>query len=978
MLSPLKTRMSQSSANSGADQSESRDPDDGQTRNNNPETTATSHATKNKDEPLSAADRLIFSWRTNIEKPGGHHEIAEDDARNDSGLSERCEWTPLHELLQSTEQDHDGSRKLKTLLDQWKDIINVRSPEDEETALHMAVRGSFNKMASQLLTAGAQVDIENANGESPLHLACHYGDQHLVKSLLGADADPNKTAGGVGWSPLNKAIYYKRVDLVDTLLEGGSSLLIKDLDGRTPLMTAIKRCLYDVVQKLLEHLQKDSTELDAINIPDNIGMTPLMQLVTDKSGRSIANIEALLRMNPDINVTDEEGKTALHHVIASTYSIEIKPYMDVALKLVGSMSVKRLLHLDKDGETAFDVTFDEDKKASIPLFQPLLDSLAGRLVQEGESIQEPLCWAAYRLERHWIALDIFQKKFTAEVPQDLRQDQWEIVEWAIYARMPRVLLTYLRTLGLEKRVTKDDKINQSIENGRALIKKLKDEVRQSSTLLAEGKRRKGERGPTSGAGSSEDSQVLGDMEDILDYLYPEKVEKPTRPLELSKPDGRMTSSLNHFHAAIIQSNFVKFRTIQEVLYDDDSMKHIQDIAKKLKQFEYTINVSSEQASQTSDEFQANIKPSAQFTWIHLPSTNMAWMEDTAKKILKEEGCGKDEAERVTSFLRSSWIEVPDRTSTSRFMRPRYVVKKTQNATKKHAEDESGLKDVSERGSIHSQHDEERDMPSSDKDDKDHPGENRRDSFEGFARNPGRELKEEQNRDSHVSRAVQTAIAGRTKAEGSKSFAVSAIYMPYLYFSTYHQSESDDHTARDHMASKEGPSKDEKRVRDEIMIRQELFKAYEDSVIHQPATLDEFYYQFASDADSLRDQNSRNKDQVVTKYLQGRDFGKQRFWPLLRVSQLWVWTIDEKWLITSTSCAANDIRDNLVTDILEHLQKQVRNGSRQSGPTSATEMSRIIVDFCIGTYDKKRKRQNVNQNKDQRLQTGGTTTQDQHQ
>ncbi|KAJ4149121.1 hypothetical protein NW754_000560 [Fusarium falciforme] len=110
-------------------------------------------------------------------------------------------------------------------------------------------------------------------------------------------------------------------------------------------------------------------------------------------------------------------------------------------------------------------------------------------------------------------------------------------------------------------------------------------------------------------------------------------------------------------------------------------------------------------------------------------------------------------------------------------------------------------------------------------------------------------------------------------------------MPYLYFSTYHQNESGEEMTED-------PSDVEKRIQAEINIRQELFNAYAKSVIHQPTTLDEFYYQFASDKNSVKDRNWRNKDQVVTKYLQGLDIKKKRFWPLLRVSQLWVWTIDE--------------------------------------------------------------------------------------
>ncbi|KAJ4315376.1 hypothetical protein N0V84_008385 [Fusarium piperis] len=643
--------MSQShSANSGAGQSESHDPDSG----HNPETTPDSHAAKNKGEASLTTSQRIVSWRTKVEEPGGDREIATDDTRDDCGISEGLGLTPLHELLQRIENDDDGSRELEKQLDQWKPFINVRSPEHQETALHMAIQKGFNKMAHQLLTAEAEVNIENGSGELPLHLACAYGYQQLVEMLLEKGADPermdgsgiyplhsavvhgfetkvvrdllgpgrfviNKAAGAANWTPLNKAIYYEFEDVVDTLLEGGASLHLKDLDGWTPLMTAVKEGLYGTFHKLLRHLREDSTERDVIDIPDNYGMTPLMQLGANKPQELVTRaIEDLLQMNPDINATDKEGKTALHHAMASSaYWMETEVYIDVALKLVDSLSIERLLRLNKDGETAFDVAFDQDNKSPIPAFEPLWNSLVDRLVQN-ESIEELLCWAAYRLERHEFAQELFQKTFaTGDIPQD----RWGIVEWAIYARMPRVLLTYLRTLGLEK-ASEDDKIDRSISNGRALIEMLKKEVRQYLTPLAEGKKQKGERGRMSGADSSRDAQVLRNLEDILDYLYPEKAEKPTKPLELSRPKESMKPSLDRFRAAVIQSNFVKFRTIQEVLYDDNSTEHIQDIATRLKQFEYTPNISSEQASQASDEFQANNKTKAQFTWIHLPSTNV--------------------------------------------------------------------------------------------------------------------------------------------------------------------------------------------------------------------------------------------------------------------------------------------------------------------------------------------------------------------
>ncbi|KAM6534115.1 hypothetical protein FALCPG4_007052 [Fusarium falciforme] len=190
--------------------------------------------------PLTGRQR-IDSWRTKIEEPSDYHEMAEDDAREDNGLFEDWKLTPLHELVERTGDEDDGSHELERQLGEWKDILDVRSPEDQETALHMAIRKGFNKMARQLLAAGAKVNIENGSRELPLHLACDYGDQQLVEMLLGKGADPermdafgfyplhsavvrgfearvvrdllgpggsviNKTAGGAHWTPLNKAI----------------------------------------------------------------------------------------------------------------------------------------------------------------------------------------------------------------------------------------------------------------------------------------------------------------------------------------------------------------------------------------------------------------------------------------------------------------------------------------------------------------------------------------------------------------------------------------------------------------------------------------------------------------------------------------------------------------------------------------------------------------------------------------------------
>jgi hypothetical protein len=74
----------------------------------------------------------------------------------------------------------------------------------------------------------------------------------------------------------------------------------------------------------------------------------------------------------------------------------------------------------------------------------------------------------------------------------------------------------------------------------------------------------------------------------------------------------------------------------------------------------------------------------------------AAIQDAVKKILKREGTNKSESDKVASFLRSSWTEIPDRKSTSRFVRPRYVSNKADHATQDNEDGGDGLKNTGKR------------------------------------------------------------------------------------------------------------------------------------------------------------------------------------------------------------------------------------------------------------------------------------------
>lgn len=119
-------------------------------------------------------------------------------------------------------------------------------------------------------------------------------------------------------------------------------------------------------------------------------------------------------------------------------------------------------------------------------------------------------------------------------------------------------------------------------------------------------------------------------------------------------------------------------------------------------------------------------------------------------------------------------------------------------------------------------------------------------------------------------------------------------MPYLEFSLYHRDEdetsSSSFTERVTQNADETLDATEKRLLHDLKKHNTFLDAYKATAFHAPSTLDDFYYHFTDD--SNHEKSMRNKTQVVTKYLYPYGLEGRNYWSLLRVSQLWIWIIDD--------------------------------------------------------------------------------------
>ena len=130
-----------------------------------------------------------------------------------------------------------------------------------------AEKGNFEAV-KKMLEYGADPNMRNNYGATPLSWAAEKGHTEMVKVLLEAGADPNMKNGN-GSTPLGWAVYCGHTDSVKVLLEYGADPNIRDATGNTPLVWATHYGRTDSVKVLLEYgadpnmkNENDSTPLE--------------------------------------------------------------------------------------------------------------------------------------------------------------------------------------------------------------------------------------------------------------------------------------------------------------------------------------------------------------------------------------------------------------------------------------------------------------------------------------------------------------------------------------------------------------------------------------------------------------------------------------------------------------------------------------------------------------------------------------------
>ena len=217
------------------------------------------------------------------------------------------------------------------------------------TPLLFAARQGDVESARLLLEAGAAVNDTAPDGASALVVATHSGHGALAQFLLAEGANPNTS--GAGYTALHAAVLTGDLEVVAALLAHGARpdpqvtlattvtrngqvlMLGEHLLGATPFALAAKFTEVEIMRALA------AGGADA-RLPLKNGWTPLMlassaswrYAVWDRRDRALAKAPAFqaqmydedgtlaavtvaVELGADVNAVDEDGNTALHHVV---------------------------------------------------------------------------------------------------------------------------------------------------------------------------------------------------------------------------------------------------------------------------------------------------------------------------------------------------------------------------------------------------------------------------------------------------------------------------------------------------------------------------------------------------------------------------------------------------------------------------------------------------------------------------------------
>ena len=210
--------------------------------------------------------------------------------------------------------------------------VDLNHPQGAREEIALIEAASYAKIETvrALIDAGANVHLQDTNGNTALIEAASHAKIETVRALIAEEADVD-TQNNQGTTALIRAVSMQKIDVINELTSAGANVHLQDTDGNTALMSAYSS---DLVHLLI------SAGIN-INTQNNKGETALIFMAA--MGKTDV-VKALIAAGADVNLQDQTRSTALMRAAV------LDSYIDTLKELISAGAKLNLQ--DQEGNTA--------------------------------------------------------------------------------------------------------------------------------------------------------------------------------------------------------------------------------------------------------------------------------------------------------------------------------------------------------------------------------------------------------------------------------------------------------------------------------------------------------------------------------------------------------------------------------------------------------------------------------------------------
>ena len=172
--------------------------------------------------------------------------------------------------------------------------------------INAAEKGTLDDV-KECVRQGANINAQNHLGDTPIYKASYYGKFDIVDYLLDMNALVNSLKFDA-YTPLYRAIEYNRLDIVQRCVDKGADICLLDTTAHTPLHNAANRGRVDMVQYFINKGIK-------VNVQDVHNKKTALHYAckSDYGYFNFNAVDCLVKNGADTNIQDATGYTPLHY-----------------------------------------------------------------------------------------------------------------------------------------------------------------------------------------------------------------------------------------------------------------------------------------------------------------------------------------------------------------------------------------------------------------------------------------------------------------------------------------------------------------------------------------------------------------------------------------------------------------------------------------------------------------------------------------